>query len=46
MTTEKQITFDLSGLIPEARNIASEVATIFWKHTNPGLSVWSVLARR
>ena len=35
MTLDKKVTFDLSGLIPEARNIASEVAAIYWKHTQP-----------
>ena len=33
MTLEKKVTFDLSGLIPEAQNIAGEVAAIYWKHT-------------
>ena len=32
---EKQITFDVSGLISEAQNTASAVAHIFWKHTQP-----------
>lgn len=35
MTLAKKIEFDLSGLIPEARNVASEVAAIYWKHTQP-----------
>lgn len=35
MTTEKKVAFDLSGLIPEARNVASEVAQIYWQHTQP-----------
>ncbi len=35
MTITKQATFDLSGLIPEARNVAREVAAIYWKHTQP-----------
>ena len=35
MTFAKKIEFDLSGLIPEARNVASEVAAIYWKHTQP-----------
>jgi hypothetical protein len=35
MTLEKKVTFDVSGLIPEAQNIAREVAAIFGKHTRP-----------
>lgn len=35
MTIAKKVTFDLSGLIPEARNVAREVAAIYWKHTQP-----------
>lgn len=35
MTLEKQVTFDVSGLIPEAQTIAREVAAIYWKHTQP-----------
>lgn len=35
MTLAKKIEFDLSGLIPEARSVASEVAAIYWKHTQP-----------
>jgi len=35
MTIAKQVTFDVSGLIPEAQTLASEVAAIYWKHTHP-----------
>lgn len=35
MTLAKKVEFDLSGLIPEARNVASEVGAIYWKHTQP-----------
>ncbi len=27
--------FDVSGLVPEAREIAQAVAAIYWKHTRP-----------
>jgi hypothetical protein len=32
---EQHISFDVSGLIPEAQKTASAVARIFWKHTQP-----------
>ncbi|MCE7986682.1 MAG: hypothetical protein DYG89_36375 [Caldilinea sp. CFX5] len=35
MTIAKKVTFDVSGLIPEAQAIAREVAAIYWKHTHP-----------
>ena len=35
MTMAKKVTFDVSGLIPEAQTIAREVATIYWKHSHP-----------
>jgi hypothetical protein len=35
MNINKQITFDVSGLIPEAQDTASASARIFWKHTQP-----------
>jgi hypothetical protein len=35
MTLETKITFDVSGLIPEAQNVAREVSAIYWQHTQP-----------
>ena len=35
MIMAQKVTFDVSGLIPEAQTLAREVATIYWKHTQP-----------